>query len=146
MKMKSINRGDSFLESSLKIFVLVGAGILFAIALSAFVTHDLIDALQQRISSPVLILYAEIIGFVSPGPRYIIYPFLVKLKDFGLGAGVIVALISGHVLIEPSTAFVEAAFFGYKFPVKRFFISFVLVFLLGLFTVFLTDYVGWRIL
>jgi len=146
MKMKSINRGDSFLESSLKIFVLVGAGILFAIALSAFVTHDLIDALKQRISSPVLILYAEIIGFVSPGPRYIIYPFLVKLKDFGLGAGVIVALISGHVLIEPSTAFVEAAFFGYKFPVKRFFISFVLVFLLGLFTVFLTDYVGWRIL
>ena len=146
MIMKSKVTGDSFLQSSLKIFFLVCAGILFAIALSAFVTHDLIDALKQKISSPVLILYAEIIGFLSPGPRYIIYPFLVKLKEFGLGAGVIVALISGHVLIEPSTAFMEAAFFGYRFPIKRFFISFVLTFLLGLFTLFLTDYVGWRIL
>ena len=146
MTMNSSDTAAFFRESLTKTLLLVCAGILFAIALSAFVTHDLIDALKQRISDPVLILYAEVIGFISPGPRYIIYPFLVKLKDLGVGAGIIVALISGHVLIEPSTALMEAAFFGYRFPIKRFFISFVLTFLLGLFTLFLTDYVGWRIL
>jgi len=135
-----------FLGIAVKTFVLTFAGLLFAIALSAFVTHDLINALKQRISDPVLILYAETIGFISPGPRYIIYPLLVKLKDLGIGAGIIVAFISGHVLIEPSTALLEVAFFGYRFPVKRFIISFVLVFLIGLFTVFITDFVGWKIL
>ena len=116
-----------FLESLCQSLFLVGAGVVFAINLSAFINLDLINGLTGNINDPLLIVYAEMIGFISPGPRYIIYPILLKLKDFGIGAAVIIALISGHVLIEPTTAFIEAGFFGYRFPVKRFIISFITI-------------------
>ena len=134
-----------FLETLWKTLLLVCAGTVFALTLSAFITPDLVNILKKKICAPVLILYAQLIGFISPGPRYIIYPVLAKLMELSVGTGVVIALISGHVLIEPSTVFIEAGFFGYRFPVKRFIISFVLTFLAGMLTVILTDSFGWRI-
>ena len=134
-----------FISTLLRTVFLVGAGVIFALTLSAFITPDLINILKKNISAPVLILYAELIGFISPGPRYIIYPILAKLMELSVGAGVIIALISGHVLIEPSTVFIEAGFFGYRFPIKRFIISFLLTLLAGMLTVILTDSFGWSI-
>ncbi|MCA9734065.1 MAG: hypothetical protein H6696_04015 [Deferribacteres bacterium] len=128
-----------FFYQTRKTLFLVGAGLLFALTLSSFIDEHMVDALKQNISVPLQILYAELIGFVSPGPRYILYPLLATLHDYGIGTGVIVALISGHVLIEPSTFFVEIGFFGYRFPLKRFFISLVVTFLAGLLTTFLID-------
>ena len=52
--------------------------------------------------------------------------------------GTLVALFSGgHVLIEPSTSLIEAGFFGWRFPVKRFIVSFIVTFLAGMLTVIL---------
>ena len=84
--------------------------MLFAITLSSLINIESIALLNKKISLPLQILYAELIGFISPGPRYILYPILIKLQEFGINIGVIIALISGHVLIEPSTVFVEAGF------------------------------------
>lgn len=135
-----------FLKSLCKSLFLVGSGIVFAISLSALITPELINGLTGDINDPLLIIYAETIGFISPGPRYIIYPILVELKDLGIGAAIIIALISGHVLIEPSTAFIEAGFFGYRFAIKRFIISFIITFFAGILTMFLVNYFGWSIL
>ncbi len=96
---------------------LVCAGVLFAVTLSSLINIESVNLLKQKVALPLQILYAELIGFISPGPRYILYPILIKLQEFGVNIGVIIALISGHVLIEPSTVFVEAGFFGYHcFP------------------------------
>lgn len=144
VKAKEIIR--VFLGKLLRSLFLVGAGLVFALTLSAFISPELIDGLKKSICAPLLIVYAELIGFIAPGPRYIIYPILAKLIDFGIGAGVIIALISGHVLIEPSTAFVEAGFFGYRFPLKRFIVSFIVTFLAGMLTIILDKYFGLRML
>ncbi|KAA3663374.1 MAG: hypothetical protein DWQ10_00285 [Calditrichaeota bacterium] len=128
-----------FLYQTRKTIFLVGAGLLFALTLGSFIDANLVDSLKQNINMPLQIFYAELIGFISPGPRYILYPLLATLHEYGIGTGVIIALISGHVLIEPSTFFVEIGFFGYRFPLKRFFIALFVTFLAGLLTTFLID-------
>jgi len=40
----------------------------------------------------------------------------------------------------------EAGFFGYRFPLKRFLVSLILVFLAVMFTKLLADCFGWRLL
>ena len=119
---------------------LVSAGVLFAITLSSLINIESIALLNKKISLPLQILYAELIGFISPGPRYILYPILIKLQEFGINIGVIIALISGHVLIEPSTVFVEAGFFGYRFPIKRFVVSLIVTFMAGMLSVALSRF------
>jgi len=115
---------------------LVCAGLLFAITLGSLMKIEVVNVLKQSIPLPLQIFYAELLGFISPGPRYIIYPILIKLQEFGVNLGVIIALISGHVLIEPSTFFVEVGFFGYRFPFKRFTVSLIVTYLAGAITVF----------
>ncbi|NQT65106.1 MAG: hypothetical protein HQ554_02895 [FCB group bacterium] len=115
---------------------LVSAGVLFAITLGSLMNIEVVNLLKHKIPLPLQLLYAELLGFISPGPRYIIYPVLIKLQEFGINIGVIVALISGHVLIEPSTFFVEAGFFGFRFPLKRFAVSLIVTYLAGAITVF----------
>ena len=111
---------------------LVAAGVLFAVTLGSLVHLEAVEVLKQRVAVPLQVLYAELLGFIAPGPRYILYPILIKLRDFGVSSGVIIALISGHVLIEPSTVQVEAGFFGIRFPIKRFAVSLVVTFLAGM--------------
>lgn len=129
-----------------KTLFLVIAGIIFALTLSAFISPGVINGLKSNVPAPLLIIYSALIGFIAPGPRYIIYPIIAKLIEYGVDAGVIIALISGHVLIEPSTVIVEAGFFGYRFPLKRFIVSFVIAFLAGIVTVLLENYAGWKII
>ena len=138
--------GQEFLKTMGRTLFLIAGGVLFAIALSAFITPGSVRALKARVSYPLLVVYAELIGFAAPGPRYIIYPILAKLKEFGLDAGVILALISGHVLIEPSTALMEVGFFGYRFPLKRFVVSLIVGFAAAMLTRFLTYSLGWRLM
>lgn len=135
-----------FIKTLWKILFLITAGLLFAIALSVFVTPEVINNFKFGISDPFLVVYAALIGFVLPGPRYILYPALAKLIGLGLGPGVVIALITGHVLIEPATFFVEAGFFGFLFPLKRFLVSFIITIGAGMLTIALTTYCGWRIL
>lgn len=128
-----------FFKKLWRTLFLISAGLLFALTISTFFDTILIEGLKEKINKPLQILYAEIIGFISPGPRYILYPVLLKLKEFGIGTGVIITLISGHVLIEPSTGFVESGFFGYRFPLKRFIVSFIITYFAGLLTIILID-------
>jgi len=123
---------------------LVGAALLFALALRGFITPDSIKALRAKVPYPLLVVYAEMIAFISPGPRYISYPILTELKAFGVDAVIIMVLLSGHVLIEPSTTLLETGLFGYRFPLKRIIISFIVLFLAALITKPLAQYFAWR--
>lgn len=143
MQVKSKSKSSEvilyFLNRLWKTLFLVSAGLFFALTLGSFLSVDFVAKLQDNVSMPLQIFYAEIVGFVSPGPRYILYPILATLKELGISTGVIIALISGHVLIEPSTFFVESGFFGFRFPLKRFIIAFIITFLAGFITTFIID-------
>lgn len=134
------------LRTLIKTLFLTSAGLALAISLGAFIREGFGTELEEKVGSSWLIVWAELIGFLSPGPRYVLYPILVKLAEAGVGAGAIVALIGGHVLIEPSTSLVEAGFFGWRFPVKRFIVSFIVTFLAGMLTVLLESRWGLDIL
>ena len=124
----------------------MGAGILFASSLSAFVSPDMIKTLGDGVNEVLGIAVATFVGFVLPGPRYVLYPVFVELYQAGVGPAILVAFISGHVLIEPSTFFVETGFLGWRFSVKRLAVSFVVTVFAGLLTIFIYRYVGWKIL
>jgi len=138
-KKKLREVSNYFFSRLWRTLILVSAGLFFALTLGSFLDVDIVSSLQNSIYLPLQILYAELVGFVSPGPRYILYPILATLKDLGVSTGVIIALISGHVLIEPSTFFVESGFFGFRFPLKRFIIAFIITFLAGYFTTFIIN-------
>jgi uncharacterized membrane protein YraQ (UPF0718 family) len=76
----------------------------------------------------------------------VLYPVFVELHQSGIGPAILVAFISGHVLIEPATFFVETGFFGWKFPAKRLVVSFIVTVLAGLLTVLAYRYAGWQML
>ncbi len=133
------NVSNYFFSRLWRTLILVSAGLFFALTLGSFLDVDIVSSLQNSVYLPLQILYAELVGFVSPGPRYILYPILATLKDLGVSTGVIIALISGHVLIEPSTFFVESGFFGFRFPLKRFIVAFIITFLAGFVTTFIIN-------
>jgi uncharacterized membrane protein YraQ (UPF0718 family) len=137
MNLKLRDITEYFFLNLVKSLFLVGAGIFFAISLSAYISHEIVNDLCRKISEPVLIMYASLIGLAAPGPRYIIYPILSRLRDFGVGTGVMVALISGHVLMEPSTFLMEIGFLGFRFPVKRLLVAFFVSFVSGIFAMFI---------
>lgn len=141
VKNKKVVREVSnyFFSRLWRTLILVSSGLFFALTLGSFLDVDIVSSLQNNISIPLQIVYAELVGFISPGPRYILYPILATLKDLGVSTGVIIALISGHVLIEPSTFFVESGFFGFRFPLKRFIVAFIITFLAGFITTFIID-------
>jgi uncharacterized membrane protein YraQ (UPF0718 family) len=124
---------------------LLTAGVVFAIVFSSYLSPGWIRNLQEGTNSFLLLVYAALVGFVLPGPRYILYPILARLAVLGLSPAIIITLICGHVLIEPSTFFIEAGFFGFRFPLKRFLASLVIALAAGVITVFVTTTLGWSI-
>jgi len=123
-----------FFKRAGRSLLLVGAGLIFALTLGSLINPEAIAQFKAKTPIWQQIFFAESVGFALPGPRYIIYPVLVKLQDFGLDLGVIIALITGHVLIEPATFMIETGFFGIKFPLKRLLIAYVITFLAGIIT------------
>ena len=130
------------LQKLLKTMFLITMGIIFATSISAFISKDMIVSLQNEMPVVFRIMLAEIIGFIAPGPRFIIYPVIAELISYGVKSYVLVALISGHVIIEPLTMFLEAGFFGILFPIKRIIVAFITIFMVAILAWFLTSVVG----
>lgn len=133
---------NSYLRLLAKTMFLVGGGLAFALAFGSLLDKEAMLTLKDNVSEPLQVVISALIGFVAPGPRYIIYPVLAKLFEMGLNLAVIYALVVGHVLIEPSTAMLEAGFFGWRFPLKRFTVSLIIT-LAAAELMLLLEYAGW---
>lgn len=136
---------ELFASIARTLFLITG-GVLFAAALGSYLSPDWIHSVQQETNSFLLLVYATLGGFAAPGPRYALYPVLARLAKLGLNPALIVALISGHVLIEPSTFLIEIGLFGLRFPLKRFAVSLVVAIAMGLLTMLISQALGWTIL
>lgn len=137
---------NKMLTSIARTLFLLTAGVVFAIVFSSYLSPNWIRNLQEGTNSFLLLVYAALAGFVLPGPRYILYPILARLTVLGLSPAIVITLICGHVLIEPSTFFIEAGFFGFRFPVKRFLASLAIALAAGIVTMLITTNLGWSIL
>lgn len=109
------------------------AALAFASLLQTWISSEIIATYLGGRAGLWAIFIATMLGFIIPGPRYIIYPIAAFLLSSGAGIGAVTAMICGQQMLDmPEAAFIEIKLFSFRFSVIRTAISVVAVFLAGL--------------
>jgi len=123
-------RGLRMLVGIIPVFL---AALAFASLLQMWLSEQIIAAYLGGRSGLWAIFIATMLGFVLPGPRYIIYPIAAFLLSSGAGIGAVTAVICGQQMLDmPEAGFIEIKLFGLRFTMLRTVVSVVAVFLAGL--------------
>lgn len=69
------------------------------------------------------LLYATVLGILTPGPVYAIYPIVLALKQKGVKNTILVSYITGQTIIGPARIPFEVGLFGLDFFVYRFLLA-----------------------
>lgn len=75
---------------------------------------------------------AGVLGILTPGPVYVLYPVLYTLKKKGIHASILVSYITGQTIIGPARIPLEVGLFGPRFFSYRLALALVLSPLAGL--------------
>jgi uncharacterized membrane protein YraQ (UPF0718 family) len=130
---KMTREGLRFFGSSLlRIEFLVLSGILFALSVAAYVPREGVENWGSGAGMVKTIFWAEGLGFLFPGPRYIVYPLIAVLMEGGLAAPAIIAVLTAQAIMRPDMAVIEFGLFGYRFIAKRVLSSIILATLAGI--------------
>lgn len=113
--------------------VLVSVGIHYLIA-PAFVERHL-QGNKLR-----YLVYATLLGIVTPGPVYALYPVMLALRKKGVQNPVLVSFITGQTLIGPARAPLEIGLFGVTFFAYRLALAVVIGPLAGLLYILLSKW------
>lgn len=70
--------------------------------------------------------YATLLGVLTPGPVYAIYPIVLVLRTKGIRNEILVAYLTGQTIIGPARAPFEIGFFGLKFFLYRILLALVM--------------------
>ena len=65
------------------------------------------------------LLYATVLGILTPGPVYAIYPIVMVLKRKGVKNSILVSYITGQTIIGPARIPFEVGLFGLNFFLYR---------------------------
>ncbi len=115
--VQGIKKSGKFVIKSLPLFFL-------AVLLIGFMKEVLLPDQQSVIdafgNADVGILYATLLGFILPGPRYAIYPLAEFILVSGGSIGSVMALIASQQLIDvPEGCFIEIKYLSTKFFAAR---------------------------
>jgi uncharacterized membrane protein YraQ (UPF0718 family) len=102
-------------------FLTVGA-IIISFLVERFVSTEFV-AKHLAGSRKRHLLYATILGILTPGPVYAIYPIVLSLKSKGLPNHIIVSYLTGQTIIGPARIPFEVGLLGPKFFFYRVVIS-----------------------
>ena len=69
------------------------------------------------------LFYATILGILTPGPVYSIYPIVIELKNKGIKYPLLVSYLTGQTIIGPARIPFELGYFGIKFFLYRLMLS-----------------------
>ena len=86
------------------------------------------------------LFYATLLGVLTPGPVYAIYPIVMVLKKKGIKNPIIVAFLTGQTVIGPARAPFEIGFFGLKFYIYRIFLALIMGPIAALLFIFLSRF------
>ena len=115
-----------------------GLPIIFAAMLITGVLYVLIkpDFIKLYLSESSLItgiLIATLLGYLFPGPRYIIYPVAKFLLLKGAAISVVLVLIFSQQLIDvPDGMFIEIKMLGWRFFIIRLIVATAVCIIAGL--------------
>ena len=73
----------------------------------------------------VYLFYATLLGILTPGPVYAIYPIVLTLKSKGIKNPLLVSYLAGQTIIGPARIPFELGFFGLKFLLYRIFLALI---------------------
>ena len=134
-----LEKGRTWIALLKSIRMLIGvtpiflAALAFASLLQTWVSSEIVATYLGGRSGLWAIFIATMLGFIIPGPRYIIYPIATFLLASGAGIGAVTAVICGQQMLDmPEAAFIEIKLFGLRFSIIRTVISVAAVFLAGL--------------
>ena len=86
------------------------------------------------------LFYATLLGVLTPGPVYAIYPIVIVLKKKGIKNPILVAFLTGQTIIGPARAPFEIGFFGLKFYLYRILLALIMGPIAALLFIFLSKF------
>ncbi len=116
---------------SIKILALTMVAVVISVAIHYLVPQDFAE---KHLSENKLryLFYATLLGILTPGPVYAIYPVVLALKKKGIQNPIIVSYITGQTIIGPARVPFEVGLFGIKFFAYRLMLSVIMGPLAGL--------------
>lgn len=116
---------------SMKILALTIGAVVISVAIHYLVPQDFAEKHLPENKLRYL-FYATLLGILTPGPVYAIYPVVLALKRKGIQNPIIVSYITGQTIIGPARIPFEVGLFGIKFFAYRLMLSVIMGPLAGL--------------
>ena len=69
------------------------------------------------------LLYATVLGVITPGPVYAMYPIVFSLKKKGIQNHILVSYITGQTMVGPARISLEIGLLGFNFFIWRVILS-----------------------
>lgn len=115
---------DNF-EITFKILYLTCFAVVISTAIHFLVPADFVkDKLKDN--KLIYLFYASILGILTPGPVYAIYPILLVMKQKGINNAILVSYITGQTIVGPARIPFEVGLFGIEFFIYRVLLSLVM--------------------
>ena len=104
--------------------------VMISVAIHYLVPPDFAEKHLSKNKKRYL-LYATLLGILTPGPVYAIYPIVFSLKNKGIQNHIIVSYITGQTIIGPARAPFEIGLLGLNFFLYRVMLAVVMGTLAG---------------
>ncbi len=101
-----------------KILLLSIVAVLISVAIHYLVPPDFAEA-HLRGNRLRYLVYATLLGILTPGPVYAVYPVVLALKNKGVQNPILVSYITGQTIIGPARVPLEVGLFGIDFFAYR---------------------------
>lgn len=115
---------------AINILLLTIVAVIISAAVERFVKAEFVERYFHGNRRRHL-LYATVLGILTPGPIYAIYPIVFSLKRKGVPNHVVVSYITGQTIIGPARIPFEVGLLGVKFFIYRVILSVIIGFLAG---------------
>lgn len=114
-----------------KILLLSIVAVLISVAIDCLAPPDFAQTHLQGNKLRYLV-YAALLGILTPGPVYAVYPVVLALKNKGVQNPILVSYITGQTIIGPARIPFEVGLFGIDFFAYRLVLAVVIGPLAGL--------------
>ena len=116
---------------ALKILALSVVAVIISVAVNFLVPPDFAEKHLAGGKAKHLV-YATILGILTPGPVYAIYPIVFALKKKGVENSILVSYITGQTIMGPARVPLEIGVMGLRFFLYRLLLSLLMGPLAGL--------------
>jgi uncharacterized membrane protein YraQ (UPF0718 family) len=119
------------IDFGIKILALSIVAVVISVVIHYLIPADFAEK-HLKGNKVIYLVSASILGILTPGPVYAIYPIVFALKKRGIQNPILVSYITGQTIIGPARVPFEVGLFGLKFFLYRLVLSVIMGPLAGL--------------